>query len=450
MSVTQDGDKSGSVPHRMRWILRGPRPEKVPAIVGTACTFIGLVDIAAGRVPRFRTSRVHDLVEFLPGTLGPPVSGTLPQRRRPAAPPRPRTQAPQTTRLAGRRHPAAPRRRRPVHLPPLSPRRPLLPRPPRPPAPPPQGVRRPTRPPAADGGPSPTSSSWAPGSIGLGLIIVSAHPRQDHRRPRPHRPPHPRPPSASSAPKGPVSYSGSVSWTVGYSSAPWASSPPSPPSTSPSAPSTPVARLTEDDEARLRELLARHGGRDSLGHFALRRDKAVVFSPSGKAAVTYRVVSGVMLASGDPIGDVEAWPAPSNASWTKPKPSWTPRRHGLLRDRRPCLDPRDRPRRPGTRRRSSRRRPRLLPLRPRHAATYAKWSNASNATGYHTRVRRASVASPTPKWNTSARPRRLRWHRPPGQRCWPSGRIGDPQDGDAVIATAHKTDEHTTPPPTAT
>src|SRR5581483_12069698 len=61
-------------------------------------------------------------------------------------------------------------------------------------------------------------------------------------------------------------------------------------------------------ESRLRALLEKHGGRDSLGHFALRRDKAVVFSPSGKAAVTYRVVSGVMLASGDPIGDVEAWP----------------------------------------------------------------------------------------------------------------------------------------------
>ena len=38
------------------------------------------------------------------------------------------------------------------------------------------------------------------------------------------------------------------------------------------------------------------GERDSLGYFATRRDKAVVFSPSGKAAVTYRVVSGVMLA----------------------------------------------------------------------------------------------------------------------------------------------------------
>ncbi|MGY4974759.1 phosphatidylglycerol lysyltransferase domain-containing protein [Streptomyces nigrescens] len=66
--------------------------------------------------------------------------------------------------------------------------------------------------------------------------------------------------------------------------------------------------ITADDEERLRALLARHGDRDSLGYFALRRDKSVVFSPSGKAAVTYRVVGGVSLASGDPLGDPEAWP----------------------------------------------------------------------------------------------------------------------------------------------
>ncbi len=68
------------------------------------------------------------------------------------------------------------------------------------------------------------------------------------------------------------------------------------------------AVLAPDDEQRLRDLLARHGCRDSLGYFALRRDKSVVFSPSGKAAVAYRVVGGVTLASGDPIGDPEAWP----------------------------------------------------------------------------------------------------------------------------------------------
>ncbi|MEV0233218.1 phosphatidylglycerol lysyltransferase domain-containing protein [Nonomuraea sp. NPDC050786] len=74
-------------------------------------------------------------------------------------------------------------------------------------------------------------------------------------------------------------------------------------------PEHPIAELTEDDERRLRALLAQHGERDSLGYFALRRDKSVLFSPSGKAAIAYRVVSGVMLASGDPIGDREAWPA---------------------------------------------------------------------------------------------------------------------------------------------
>ncbi|MFF5566722.1 phosphatidylglycerol lysyltransferase domain-containing protein [Streptomyces sp. NPDC012623] len=69
-----------------------------------------------------------------------------------------------------------------------------------------------------------------------------------------------------------------------------------------------VDPLTEDDEARLRLLLDRHGERDSLGYFALRREKSVMWSPTGKSAVTYRVVGGVSLASGDPIGDPEAWP----------------------------------------------------------------------------------------------------------------------------------------------
>ncbi|MFD3543090.1 phosphatidylglycerol lysyltransferase domain-containing protein [Streptomyces sp. NPDC058662] len=69
-----------------------------------------------------------------------------------------------------------------------------------------------------------------------------------------------------------------------------------------------VDPITEDDEERLRALLAKQGDRDSLGYFALRREKSVVWSPTGKAAVTYRVVGGVSLASGDPIGDPEAWP----------------------------------------------------------------------------------------------------------------------------------------------
>src|SRR3984957_7277017 len=70
----------------------------------------------------------------------------------------------------------------------------------------------------------------------------------------------------------------------------------------------PRARLTSADRERIKDLLDRHGDRDSLGYFALRDDKSVIWSPSGKAGVCYRVVSGVMLASGDPLGDPEAWP----------------------------------------------------------------------------------------------------------------------------------------------
>ncbi|MFJ8912159.1 phosphatidylglycerol lysyltransferase domain-containing protein [Amycolatopsis sp. NPDC102389] len=67
----------------------------------------------------------------------------------------------------------------------------------------------------------------------------------------------------------------------------------------------PAPELTDEEVERLKGLL---GERDSLGYFALRRDKFVVFSKSGKAAVTYRVIAGVALCSADPLGDPEAWP----------------------------------------------------------------------------------------------------------------------------------------------
>ncbi|MFG3097988.1 phosphatidylglycerol lysyltransferase domain-containing protein [Streptomyces sp. NPDC048202] len=83
--------------------------------------------------------------------------------------------------------------------------------------------------------------------------------------------------------------------------------------------------ITASDEDRLRELLVRHGQADSLGYFALRRDKSVVFSPSGKAAVTYRVVGGVSLASADPLGDPEAWPGAIDRWLTEAREhGWTP------------------------------------------------------------------------------------------------------------------------------
>ena len=63
-----------------------------------------------------------------------------------------------------------------------------------------------------------------------------------------------------------------------------------------------------DRELRLRKLILQSGSNDSLAYFATRRDKASIFSADGRAAVTYRVLRGVSLASGDPIGDPTAWP----------------------------------------------------------------------------------------------------------------------------------------------
>ena len=72
--------------------------------------------------------------------------------------------------------------------------------------------------------------------------------------------------------------------------------------------------LTGEDESAIRGLLESYGKNDSLGYFATRRDKSVVFAPDGRAAITYRVEVGVCLASGDPIGDPKAWPA-AIAAW---------------------------------------------------------------------------------------------------------------------------------------
>jgi len=67
-------------------------------------------------------------------------------------------------------------------------------------------------------------------------------------------------------------------------------------------------RLSGKDAAGIRGLLERYGDQDSLGYFALRNDKNVIWSANGKSCIGYRVMSGVMLASGDPLGDPETWP----------------------------------------------------------------------------------------------------------------------------------------------
>jgi len=71
---------------------------------------------------------------------------------------------------------------------------------------------------------------------------------------------------------------------------------------------TPDART----ELAIRKLLL-NGHDDSLGYFGTRRDKKVLFGPDGRAAITYRVIASVALASADPVGDKDAWPGAINA-----------------------------------------------------------------------------------------------------------------------------------------
>jgi lysyl-tRNA synthetase class 2 len=245
--------------------------------------------------------------------------------------------------------------------------------------------------------------------------------------------------------EGPVDYQGTTSWTVAFSLGALGLLTAVTTLYLALRPEHPAARLTEEDEARLRALLDRHGGRDSLGHFALRRDKAVVFSPSGKAAVTYRVVSGVMLASGDPIGDVEAWPGAIERFMDEARAhSWTPavmgcsETGGEVWTRETGLD--------------------ALELGDEAVVDVKDFSLAGRAmrnvrqmvkrierAGYETRVRRVRDLG-------EAELERVRraaddWRGTDTERGFSMalGRIGDAADGDCLIATAHKRDDEPGP-----
>jgi lysyl-tRNA synthetase class 2 len=432
---------SGGVPNRssrVRRLLRGPRPEAVPALVGRACTLVGLLDVAAGVFPRFRHSRMHAMAEVLPGSFGPFAAalslsaGVLllllahglkrGKRRawRAAVALLPAGAVAQFT----YRHSFLGVAISLALLAPL-----ILHRD--------QFVALPD-----------PRSRWralanfvlmSAGSLALGLVIVSAHPGRVVGDP-------------SLADRlahviyglfgfeGPVDYQGNTSWTVAFSLGALGLLTAVTTIYLAFRPEHPAARLTEDDEERLRALLERHGGRDSLGHFALRRDKAVVFSPSGKAAVTYRVVSGVMLASGDPIGDVEAWPGAIERFMDEARAhSWTPavmgcsETGGEVWTRETGLD--------------------ALELGDEAVVDVADFSLAGRAmrnvrqmvkrierAGYETRVRRIRDLGET----ELDRIRRAAedWRGTDTERGFSMalGRIGDPADGDCLIATAHKAD----------
>ncbi len=62
-----------------------------------------------------------------------------------------------------------------------------------------------------------------------------------------------------------------------------------------------------DARNRVRPLCNRADG-DTLDPFALRQDKSYVFSADGSAALAYRYINGIGLASADPIGNPAAYP----------------------------------------------------------------------------------------------------------------------------------------------
>ncbi|WP_254392650.1 phosphatidylglycerol lysyltransferase domain-containing protein [Streptomyces buecherae] len=438
MSARQDGEESKVVANRLRRVARGPRPETIPSVIGTASALIGLLDIAAGVFPRFRHSRLHAVAEILPGAVSPLAAAAsivvgvlllmlahgLKRRKRrawiAAAGLLPAGAAAQIV----YRHSVAGAVLSLVLLALLVRHRgefAALPDP---------------------------RTRWKAlvnlvvlggASLGLGLVIVGSHPGKVIGSP-------------SFADRcqhvlwglfgfeGPVRYTGDVSYTVGYSLGALGLLTVVTTAYLAFRPEQPAARLTAEDEERLRELLARHGGRDSLGHFALRRDKAVVFSPSGKAAVCYRVVSGVMLASGDPVGDVEAWPGAIERFMAEARAhSWTPavmgcsetggqvwtRESGLdaleLGDE-AIVDVAD------------------FTLSGRSMRNVRQMVGRIQRNGYETRVRRVRDLDP----GELERVQRAAadWRGTDTERGFSMalGRIGDPADGDAVIATAHRRD----------
>ncbi|MFF7921023.1 phosphatidylglycerol lysyltransferase domain-containing protein [Streptomyces mirabilis] len=275
-------------------------------------------------------------------------------------------------------------------------------------------------------------------SVLLGLLVVSVHPSSERRSyTLPQRLEHVL--YGLFGVEGPVGYTSvRVADLVGYSlgalglltalTSAWLAL----------RPETPEPELTAEDESCVRALLDRYGARDSLGYFALRRDKSVVFSPSGKAAIAYRVVSGVMLASGDPLGDVEAWPGAINAFMTEAREhAWVPavvgcsETGGEIWARETGLD--------------------ALELGDEAVVDTADFSLSGRAMrnvrqmvkriergGYVCRVRRVAELSETERQRIGDAA--ARWRGTTVERGFSTalGRFGDPADDECVVVTAHK------------
>jgi lysyl-tRNA synthetase class 2 len=72
--------------------------------------------------------------------------------------------------------------------------------------------------------------------------------------------------------------------------------------------SAPAPRPGNRAQRAILRAMISHPDSETLAPFALRYDKSHVFSPDGRAAIAYRVLAGMAVAGGDPIGARESWP----------------------------------------------------------------------------------------------------------------------------------------------
>jgi lysylphosphatidylglycerol synthetase-like protein (DUF2156 family) len=72
----------------------------------------------------------------------------------------------------------------------------------------------------------------------------------------------------------------------------------------PAPPPPPATALERSEAARLVD----DDGSDTLAPFIMRSDKSYVFSPDRRAVIGYRVMFGIAVAGGDPVGDPDSYP----------------------------------------------------------------------------------------------------------------------------------------------
>lgn len=90
-----------------------------------------------------------------------------------------------------------------------------------------------------------------------------------------------------------------------------------------------IVHMSALDKSAISELIAKYPSDDSLAYFALRDDKDVIWAKNGKAAITYSVIQGTMIASGDPLGDPECWPSAIEEFIAEAtRHAWTPTVYG--------------------------------------------------------------------------------------------------------------------------